>query len=414
MDNAFMFFVRAYSVIAKGSLQEYSEFIKEINEYIQKNENCPYRRNLLELIEIIEQEKQKIIHKQKIFAGDVFHNDLAETLKRIQQIDPYCSKKRTKERTKEELSPYASNDLEACAYSQANGEKNSMSFYPKKANVFIKPIKKLFQSFSSKRDKVSVSVYAPAQIRKGSSLLIQVTLHTDQYQTTIENICREADPNSERREYLPLGVELANGDKIAFDIEATTDKVLYRDRKEVMWHGNWNKCSFNMYVPEELESKNICFTIVVSVNGMPLGEMMFVTAVEETRNSHYAEIRNRTYEKIFISYAHEDEDTVKLLAKGFQAQGVEYFFDRDVLGPGAVFSREISDFIYKADLFILCWSKHTERSKYVEKECEMALQRAFPQVPKEKAELVIKAFLINPYSVNLPEKMKNIYNFVKV
>lgn len=99
--------------------------------------------------------------------------------------------------------------------------------------------------------------------------------------------------------------------------------------------------------------------------------MRFVTKIVDAPRNAYSKILSRKFEKIFISYAHEDFGKVKYLATAYQAQGVDYFFDRHTLRIGDVYEKEIFDYIDNADLFILCWSKNAANSDYVSKEKNM-------------------------------------------
>ena len=120
------------------------------------------------------------------------------------------------------------------------------------------------------------------------------------------------------------------------------------------------------------------------------------------------------YNKVFISYSHQDEPKVKFLHEGLKVAGVDHFFDRDYLKIGDVFPQVIQDYINSADLFVLCWSENASKSVYVEKERLLALERAFPQVqPEQAAKLRIYPMSIEPRT-ELPGDMKNYYHFGEI
>ena len=113
----------------------------------------------------------------------------------------------------------------------------------------------------------------------------------------------------------------------------------------------------------------------------------------------------------FISYSHKDESTVKYFAKAFQAQGVDYVFDRHYLKAGDVYPLKIKEYINSADLFILCWSENAAQSEYVEKERKAALELAYPNFrPREDAQISIKPYNIQPYATP-PKDMIEHYHF---
>lgn len=126
-----------------------------------------------------------------------------------------------------------------------------------------------------------------------------------------------------------------------------------------------------------------------------------------------AEIKAKTFERIFISYAHQDSEQASKFAAAYKAQGVDYFFDRDKLGGGDIYEEKIFDFIDHADLFLLCWSKNAERSEYVTKELTRALTHAYPQQSREDATLKIYPVSIEPRAP-YPNVIQKIYNVVEI
>ena len=140
---------------------------------------------------------------------------------------------------------------------------------------------------------------------------------------------------------------------------------------------------------------------------------MFKTKIVSQPQKLYAKIESKAFQKIFISYSHKDEATVKYFAKAFQAQGVDYFFDRHYLKAGDVYPLKIKEYINSADLFILCWSKNAAESDYVQLERQQALTLAFPQKDMEQATLSIHPISIEPHA-DYPSDMKEVYNFEEI
>ena len=139
--------------------------------------------------------------------------------------------------------------------------------------------------------------------------------------------------------------------------------------------------------------------------------MRFITKIVEHPRQLNPEIIAHKYNKVFVSYSHQDESKVKFLHKGLELGNVPHFFDREYLKEGDVFPKVIEDYINSADLFILCWSKNAAESDYVQKERHQALERAFPKVKPEKAaKLRIFPMSIEPRT-ELPDDMKDDYHF---
>jgi len=63
--------------------------------------------------------------------------------------------------------------------------------------------------------------------------------------------------------------------------------------------------------------------------------------------------------KVFISYAHEDYDSSYNLYKDLKNSGIDVWFDKEDLLPGAKFDFEIRNVIKKSSYFIAMISKNS-------------------------------------------------------
>lgn len=291
-------------------------------------------------------------------------------------------------------------DFDCCTYSPRVDENGELGQDTPKAN-------------DETYDVVYSSVFSPAEVKRKSYMLIQVFLHLPEESEEVLALAQEAQKNAERRGR-PLQCKLKHGDKVDISLNISGEKLLYSEKKSVSWFGGKTNCTFSYYVPKDIEDEELLCVAILSVNGAPIGEMQFVTKIVETPRSFHPEVYTRKYNKIFISYAHQDESKVKFIAQTCKAVGIDYFFDRDYLKAGDIFPLEIEKYINSADLFILCWSKNAAKSDYVQKERNLALDRAYPKVkPYEKAPLSICPLSIEPRA-EIPEDMKSIYNFEQI
>ena len=192
------------------------------------------------------------------------------------------------------------------------------------------------------------------------------------------------------------------------------ETLLMSNKKSIVWQGSFTKCSFDYFVSKDIDVDEMSCVVLLSVNGLPVGEMRFITKIIEAPRQLNPEIIAHKYSKVFISYSHQDESKVKFLHEGLELGAVPHFFDRKYLKAGDVFPQVIQDYINSADLFILCWSENASKSEYVQKERLQALERAFPQVQPEKdAKLRIYPMSIEPRA-ELPNDMKEYYHFGEI
>ena len=266
----------------------------------------------------------------------------------------------------------------------------------------------------NKYNEVYSSIFAPAEVKRKSHLQVQVYLHLYEESEIVKSLAQESDKNAERRDYIPLSLKLKKSDKVDVEFNVYGATRLTSDRKSIVWQGSFTKCSFDYFVPKDIDVEELSCVTLLSVNSVPIGEMRFITSIVDSPRLLNPEIIAHKYSKVFISYSHQDESKVKFLHEGLELGSVPHFFDRSYLKPGDVFPQKIQDYINSADLFILCWSENASKSEYVQKERMQALERAFPQVqPETAAKLRIYPMSIEPRA-ELPSDMKNYYHFGEI
>ena len=264
-------------------------------------------------------------------------------------------------------------------------------------------------------DIVNSSIFAPSETKRGDYMLVQVFLYRDDEERAVTCKATEVDPDALRQNYTPLSVKLKEGDRVKVKLTMSGKGIEVDESiQEMIWQGHYMDCQFGVFVPEDYKPLSLMGTVLLTVNDLPCGRMMFKTKIVGQPQQLYAKIDCQTFNKIFISYSHKDEQRVKYIAEAYRAQGVEFFFDRTYLKAGDIFPQVIQDYINSADLFILCWSENASKSEYVQKERLQALERAFPQVqPENAAKLRIYPMSIEPRA-ELPSDMKNYYHFGEI
>lgn len=263
-------------------------------------------------------------------------------------------------------------------------------------------------------NEVYSSIFAPAEVKRKSHMQVQVYLHLYEETEKVKALAQESQKDAERRDYIPLQCKLKKGDKVDVQLNIYGETLLMTDKKSVVWQGSFTKCSFDYFVPKDIDVDELSCMAQLMVNGVPIGEMRFITKIVDEPRRLNPEIIAHKYNKVFISYAHKDEARVKSFHEGLKLAGIEHFFDRNYLKAGDIFPQVIQDYINSADLFVLFWSENASKSEYVEKERTQALLRAFPQVkPQQAAKLSIYPMSIEPRT-ELPADMRDYYHFGEI
>lgn len=305
-----------------------------------------------------------------------------------------------------ETSPQRNNDECVPPRRKTPSEPTTFSPLIRKRSFWKKFFGKTYETYSS--------IFAPAEVKPKSRMLVQVYLHLYEETEKVKTLAQESDKNAERRDYIPLQCKLKKGDKVDVQLKIYGETLLMSDKKSVVWQGTFTKCSFDYFVPKDIDVDELSCVAMLTVNGVPVGEMRFIIRIVDSPRQLNPEVVAHKYNKVFISYSHQDESKVKFLHKGLELASVPHFFDRKYLKAGDVFPQVIKDYINSADLFILCWSENASKSEYVQKERMQALERAFPQVQPEKAaKLRIYPMSIEPRA-ELPVDMKDNYHFGEI
>lgn len=257
------------------------------------------------------------------------------------------------------------------------------------------------------KDDVNAAVFSPAKVKAGSRMLVQVFLYLDEEGDEVVSKAKEADEEAERRGYAPLDFPLAR--KEAVTVQLAFEDIDYLETKSVIWKGRMRKMDFIVKVPKDAP-ESFFGEVTVSAQGLPLGSMVFKTAAVKYKEPLlHADVTAIDYQRIFVSYAHADEDKIKYLIEGYRSLGrtVDFFYDRMSLRPGDEYPDQILDYIDHADLFVLCWSENAANSQWVGIEKKRALDR---YQRESGSRLRLYPISIKP-SADLPNDMRDRFHF---
>lgn len=255
------------------------------------------------------------------------------------------------------------------------------------------------------QSEINACVYAPAEVRLHKSFIIRVFMYKPEEQNAVDSKVKEIDPKAVKKEYKPLDISVKIGDKLTVQLNLSEGVYCKETVKSILWKGHYTDCSFSAKLIDEPQG-SIDGTAYIFINDVPAGEMLFTIDVVAEPTERYANIDARRFSKIFISYAHQDENQVRGIAEGCRMLGADYFFDRHALTPGDLFKDKILNYIDSADLFVLCWSKNAAESEWVRIEREHAMRL----IREGKTTLSIYPLSLRP-EAPLPLDMSDKYNF---
>lgn len=283
-----------------------------------------------------------------------------------------------------------------------------------------KKIEKIVEQLTNEikiiKRKYSISVFAPEQTQKNEIVYIQAYIYENDEYKNVEQTAFFSDRTSVERGKSPFCFALKNGDKIDLTLKVRETDII--ETQTIVWneeYAKYAKVDYFIKIPSDYEFERLYAQIDVSINGALAGDVKFITfIVDDIKKRHLAQNISQGFHHIFISYAHKDYNKIKFLAEAYEAQGVDYFFDKNSLRAGDDWPNEIKSYIAdKTDLFVLCWSKYAEQSKWVNNEKNLALSLAYPQMAEKTAKIKMYPLKIGK-DVHTPSDMKSHYHFKEI
>lgn len=267
--------------------------------------------------------------------------------------------------------------------------------------------KRLFRK-ENRSEIVNATAYAPTETYAYKDFLVEVYIHKPEDGSFIDSLVESMDAQARKKAQSSLYLPINIGDKVSVKLIMTGGVKIENDFKSFIWQGRYNSLRFLCKL-ENPRTTSVSATATILVNNVPCGELIFIINTIPVESAvRYTKVIPRKYSKIFISYAHKDLQQVKGIAEGCKINGIDFFFDLDKLKAGDKYEEIIFNYLDKADLFVLCWSKNAAESEWVTKERQKALE-----LIEKGHDLSIWSIIIPP-EAEPPLDMIKTYHFSKI
>jgi GH24 family phage-related lysozyme (muramidase) len=228
-------------------------------------------------------------------------------------------------------------------------------------------------------ESVDVSAFGPRATKRGCDVLIQVYFHRADQAEAAAQLAKESDEAATRRDTATLLVEVEIGQRIDVELTVAGGSV-DAPRQQIVWQGKPQAAKFWLEVPASSEADSLRIRAVIAVAGAPAGSLRFAIPIvtELPKDADAVAIlgdKARRYSYAFLSYASPDRPAVLNQAQALKAVKVKFFNDLLSLEPGDEWATRLYAEIDRCDVFLLFWSSHAARSKWVIKEADYALAR---------------------------------------
>lgn len=149
----------------------------------------------------------------------------------------------------------------------------------------------------------------------------------------------------------------------------------------VLWLEDWHCASFRVQAhpdaPGFEAGRAVNGQVSFYVESVLVGEVPIWTLLSDREEPRETAPRRSdpaaAFERVFASYSHRDAHVVEALGRAYEALGMEWLRDVEVLRSGEEWNPRLLELIEGADLFQLYWSDEAARSPYVTQEWRHAL-----------------------------------------
>ncbi len=133
------------------------------------------------------------------------------------------------------------------------------------------------------------SVFAPKEVVRGESFMIQIAIHKSADTEEVELIAREVDEDTSLRNPCRLKMKLRKEDRIDFSLKIDAlnkeDFKTRQSRRYIYWLNEFIFENFIVAVSNNCQSKSCIATIKICINKKPVGDIVIKSKVTDMRFS---------------------------------------------------------------------------------------------------------------------------------
>jgi uncharacterized protein YegL len=232
----------------------------------------------------------------------------------------------------------------------------------------------------AKTDEVDCSVFAPSLVAPNEQFMVQVFAHLPAHAGLAASLAHEFDLDAGRRGFCSLMVDVQPGEALSFQLSGPGLSVRPATQS-LRWRRRPESVQFAVTVMTNERVPAIVGTVIVGINGAPIGHIKFKVPIASEKPSASDVSRSAAgelahfYEKVFVSYASADRTEVLKRLQLLPRFHAEIFQDVLNLNPGEYWERVLYQHIDQCDLFLLFWSTAARESEWVRHEIRYALER---------------------------------------
>lgn len=132
-------------------------------------------------------------------------------------------------------------------------------------------------------DKMSSSIFAPEQVAKGQTFLVQIFIHKDSDSDEVALTAKMIDEDSSVRNTKKLKIQIKEYDKLDFQLiqvpRISDDFTIEEEIKGIIWTDEPSSVEFAVEVSQNCSLDAFIGKIKIAVNKTPVGDVLFKTKI---------------------------------------------------------------------------------------------------------------------------------------
>lgn len=167
---------------------------------------------------------------------------------------------------------------------------NYLEAYKKTVNMLLKSNNKSFAKIASDviylGNELHSTVFAPKEVQKGTSFMVQVALHRKSESGEVELMAKMIDDSTEIRNAKSLSFKLKKNDKVEFELTSVVNSEFFsidEDRKSFVWCNEYDMEQFVVTVAANCNCTSFFGKIKIVVNKEPVGSLTFKTDIADCK-----------------------------------------------------------------------------------------------------------------------------------
>lgn len=241
-------------------------------------------------------------------------------------------------------------------------------------------------------ENVQFAVFAPSGIMRDSTFMLDVWAYLEHQYSSVINMAKKL--KRDEIAGIKSGVSVPIGEVLTVTVQLEAVDI-NEPVQTIVWDGVPTNASFIVHVSVDVSRTVLSGMALIGYRGITIAKVPFQIKLSDSDYTDYINHSTKTFypKTAFASYASENCEEVFSRVQGMKkvAPDLEIFIDVFSLRSGENWQEKLEQHVPDKDMFYLFWSQEAARSKWVEREWRLALEKRgidyISPVPLEEPDL---------------------------